>query len=185
MHLPAIFTGHSLPRIFRNYFLKDTANKATELSDFSVCTTWLIVGQRYYLLDVFRERLTYPDLKRAVMRLNDRYGPKVIVIEDKASGTSLIQDLRNSGLAKVKEYLPVSGTDKVMRLHAQTALIENGKVLFPREASWLADYLHELTTFPGTRHDDQVDSTTQVLDFINSEFGEQFRRMEVWVKLGE
>jgi predicted phage terminase large subunit-like protein len=172
----------SYPFILQSW---DTANKSTELSDYSVCTTWLVVGDHYYLLDVFRQRLNYPDLKRAVMKLNDKYNPKVIVIEDKASGTSLIQDLRASGLSKVKEYAPLSGMDKVMRLHAQTALIENGHALFPRQAVWLADYIHELTTFPGTKHDDQVDSTTQALDYLNSEMGALFRRLEIWAKLGE
>lgn len=85
----------------------------------------------------------------------------------------------------MKEYAPLSGMDKVMRLHAQTAIIESGQVLFPRQAVWLADYIHELTTFPGTKHDDQVDSTTQALDFINSEISEQFRVFEMWAKLGE
>src|SRR5256885_1638815 len=76
-----------------------------------------------------------------------------------------------------------SRPDKIMRLHAQTALFENGRVLMPSRAPWLADYVTELTSFPGTRHDDQVDSTTQVLDhlrlkksmYISPEFVERSR----------
>jgi predicted phage terminase large subunit-like protein len=57
-------------------------------------------------------------------------------------------------------------TDKVLRLYAQTALFENGRVLLPRSAPWLAEYTRELTAFPGARYDDQVDSTTQALQYL-------------------
>ena len=72
-----------------------------------------------------------------------------------------IQDLIDAGLSRVTRYKPDG--DKIMRLHAQTATIENGFVRLPETAHWLADYLHELTMFPAGRHDDQVDSTTQAL----------------------
>jgi predicted phage terminase large subunit-like protein len=146
----------------------DTANKATELSDYSVCTTWGTHENRYYLLDVFRRRLDYPDLKRKVRELAKRDRPNKILIEDKASGTQLIQDLKADGVYAVTSYQPPAGTDKIMRLHAQTAVFENGQVLLPRRASWLADYVNELTSFPGSRHDDQVDSTTQALDHFSA-----------------
>ena len=144
----------------------DTANKATELSDYSVCTTWGVYENRYYLLDVFRQRLNYPDLKRKLRELAWRDRPNKILIEDKASGTQLIQDLKADGVHAVTAYQPPTGTDKIMRLHAQTALFENGRVLLPSRAPWLADYVTELTSFPGSRYDDQVDSTTQALDHL-------------------
>jgi predicted phage terminase large subunit-like protein len=65
--------------------------------------------------------------------------------------------------AAVTPYSPPPGTDKIMRLYAQTAMFENGRVLIPRRAPWLADYINELTSFPGSKHDDQVDATTQAL----------------------
>jgi predicted phage terminase large subunit-like protein len=102
------------------------------------------------------------------------------VIEDKASGTQLIQDLRFEGLLGITEYKPPPGTDKIMRMHAQTAMFENGLVFLPRMASWLSDYVHELTGFPGTRHDDQVDSTTQFLDYIRGDHA-----LEEWIRLGQ
>ena len=68
------------------------------------------------------------------------------------------------GLYAVTRYQPQS--DKIMRMHAQTAMIENGFVHLPKEAAWLAEYLHELTAFPKGRHDDQVDSTAQMLDWF-------------------
>jgi predicted phage terminase large subunit-like protein len=145
----------------------DTANKSGELNDFSVCTTWGYRDKHYYLLDVFRARLNYPDLKRKVVQLAELHDPRVIAIEDKASGTQLIQDLQSDGHYRVKPYSPLPGTDKVMRLYSQTAKFENGRVLLPSRAPWLKDYLHELTMFPGVKFDDQVDSTTQALDHMS------------------
>ncbi|MGD0421081.1 MAG: phage terminase large subunit [Xanthobacteraceae bacterium] len=158
----------------------DTANKATEISDYSVCTTWGVDGKNYYLLHVFRQKLNYPDLKRAVLAEAARHNAGTILIEDKASGTQLIQDLKSEFVNGVTEYKPPSGSDKVMRLHAQAAMFENGRVFLPRTAPWLADYIHELTSFPGPQYNDQVDSTTQFLDYIRSDDS-----LEVWIKLGQ
>ena len=133
----------------------DTANKATELSDFSVCTTWGIKGKRLYLLSVLRKRLEYPDLKRAVREQQSLFQAKVVLIEDKASGTQLIQELVVEGCYAVTRYKPEC--DKIMRLHAQTAFIENGLVYLPEAAPWVAEYLHEMTVFPKGKHDDQVE----------------------------
>jgi predicted phage terminase large subunit-like protein len=143
----------------------DTANKAGELNDFSVCTTWGEKDKHYYLLHVYRKRLAYPDLKRAVKDQAQIHRPSAIVIEDKASGTQLIQELTQEGLSGITRYEPPA-CDKIMRLHGQTAVFENGLVLIPKEAHWLQDYLQELTTFPGSKHDDQVDSTTQALAWM-------------------
>src|SRR6516165_7744857 len=82
----------------------------------------------------------------------------------KASGTQLIQELMAEGLYAVTRYQPQS--DKVMRMHAQTAMIENGFVHLPSGAPRLAQYLHEMTTFHNGRHDDQVDSTAHMLDWF-------------------
>jgi predicted phage terminase large subunit-like protein len=139
----------------------DTANKPSELADYSVCTTWGVKGPNFYLLNVLRKKLDFPDLKRAVRQQSDLFNPTVILIEDKASGTQLIQDLIDAGLSRVTRYKPDG--DKIMRLHAQTATIENGFVYLPETVHWPADYLHELTLFPAGRYDDQVDSTAQAL----------------------
>jgi predicted phage terminase large subunit-like protein len=118
------YTSSELPQSFDRIVQSwDTANKATELSDFSVCTSWGIRGKELYLIDVFRKRLEYPELKRAVREQYERFRPSVVLIEDKASGTQLIQELTREGLYAVTRYKPRS--DKVMRMHAQTAMIEN------------------------------------------------------------
>ena len=93
---------------------------------------------------------------------------RVVLIEDKASGTQLIQELIADGCHGVTRYQPTS--DKIMRLHAQTAMIENGFVHIPETAPWLAEYLHEMTVFPNGKHDDQVDSTAQFLDWFKTPF---------------
>jgi predicted phage terminase large subunit-like protein len=156
----------------------DTANKSGELNDFSVCTTWGVIDKQFYLLDVLRKRLNFADLKREVFRQAERYSPDGILVEDKASGTQLIQDLQDDGRLHVRPYSPPTGADKIMRLHAQTDLFENGRVFLPKHAFWLPEYIAELTGFPGTRHDDQVDSTTQALDYLRNN-GDVF----IWARL--
>jgi len=142
----------------------DTANKATELSDHSVCTTWGTKGKQLYLLNVFRKRLQYPDLKRAVRDQAAAFDARTILIEDRASGTQLIQDLIADGVHGVTRYQPK--LDKAQRMSTVTSTIENGFVYLPESAHWRAEYLHELVTFPKGRFDDQADSTSQALDWF-------------------
>jgi predicted phage terminase large subunit-like protein len=130
-------------RIVQNW---DIFNKASELSDFSVCTSWRIKGKDLYPLRVLRQRMEYPELKRAVREQREPFEANVVLIEDKASGTQLIQELTREGLYAVTRYQPQS--DKIMRMHAQTAMIENGFAHRPKEAAWLAEYLRELTASP-------------------------------------
>jgi predicted phage terminase large subunit-like protein len=132
----------------------DSAAKATELNDFSVCTTWGIRDERLFLLGVFRRRLEYPALKRAVREQQHLFQASIVPIEDTASGSQLIQDLVAEGCHGVTRYQPT--TDKIVRLHAQTALMENGFVYILETAPWLAEHLHELTVFPKGKHDDQL-----------------------------
>jgi predicted phage terminase large subunit-like protein len=167
----------SFDRIVQSW---DTANKATELSDFSVCTTWGIKGKNLYLLGLLRQRLEYPALKRAVREQQNLFNASVVLIEDKASGTQLIQELIVDGCRGVTKYKPEG--DKIMRLHAQITAIENGFVFVPEAAPWLAAYLHEMTVFPKGKHDDQVDSTAQFLDWFKKPYPGQgifeYYRME-------
>lgn len=175
------YEPHELPTSFARIVQSwDTANKAGELNDYSVCTTWGVNLKQYYLLDVFREKLTFPDLKRAALAQQERFKRCTIVIEDKASGTQLIQELQSERIFGVKLYKPPAGADKVMRLHAQTTGFENGLVYLPKKAPWLNEYINELTSFPGSKYDDQVDSTTQALDYLRN--GDS--SLEIWAKLG-
>jgi predicted phage terminase large subunit-like protein len=157
-----------LPKQFDQIFQSwDTANKDTELSDFSVCTTWGLKERHLFLLDVYRHKLEFPALKRAVRDLAALHRAKIVLIEDKASGSSLIQELRAEQFSLVRAAPAMDG-DKVMRLRAQTAKIEGGFVLFPKKAHWLEAYLSELISFPNSKYDDQVDSTVFALAWSTS-----------------
>lgn len=146
----------------------DTAYKADQLNDPSVCTVWQLGrgAPGYYLRDQFRDRLEYPALRQKVIDLAERDRPTAILIEDKASGQSLIQDLRNSTRLPIIPIEPVG--DKVTRMYAVTAMLEAGLVWLPARAPWVLDYEIEMTTFPLAPHDDRVDSTSQFLAWVRT-----------------
>jgi predicted phage terminase large subunit-like protein len=112
----------------------DTANKTGELNDYSVCTTWGYYDVYFYLLDVFRKRLNYPDLKRAVVDQWRLDNPNRVLIEDKSSGIPLIQELRADGIFGIESYKPTPGSDKYLRRRAQSIKFESGKGFLPSEA---------------------------------------------------
>jgi predicted phage terminase large subunit-like protein len=119
------------------------------------------------LLDVFRQKLEFPALRRMILELAELHHAHIVLIEDKASGTSLIQDLRAASFSKVQAAPALDG-NKVMRLRLQTAKIEGGFVRFPKKAPWLDEYLRELTSFPNSKYDDQVDSTVFALAWVSA-----------------
>jgi predicted phage terminase large subunit-like protein len=161
------YTANDLPAKFEMIFQSwDTANKPTELSDYSVASTWGVKTKHLYLLHVYRKRVGYPELKRAVRDQAEAFSPQMILIEDKASGTQLIQELVDEGMHAIKKYEPTM--DKIMRMHSVTSAIENGFVHLPDKAAWLGEFLHELTTFPKGKNDDQADSTSQALDWFKN-----------------
>jgi predicted phage terminase large subunit-like protein len=143
----------------------DTAMSAGELCDYSACVVLQMRKENAYLLDVLRERLEYPDLRRKVIEVHRRWRPVTgsyaLLIENKGSGMSLIQDLRREGI-RVIEVKPEG--DKIMRMNAHTAKIEAGYVHIPRRAPWLDDLRKEIMAFPVGKYDDQVDALSQALD---------------------
>jgi predicted phage terminase large subunit-like protein len=141
----------------------DTAYKDKQINDPSVCTTWLQAGSLYYLLESFVIRGDYPTVKRAVQSKFDQFRPQAVLIEDKASGQSLIQELRQTNVPVIA-INPVG--DKVTRLNSVSTMFEAGQVFLPESAAWSADYEHELLSFPLAAHDDQVDSTSQALEWL-------------------
>jgi predicted phage terminase large subunit-like protein len=144
----------------------DCASKASQLADYSVCTTWGVrAGGDLYLIHVLRVRLEYPELKRKVRLMAEQHRAGTVVIEDTSAGTQLIQELAREGFARIEAIKATK--DKAMRMAAQTPRIEAGKVFLPEAAAWLPDYQHEVAMFPKGRHDDQVDSTAQALAFIS------------------
>jgi predicted phage terminase large subunit-like protein len=142
----------------------DTAFKKGEENDFSVCTTWSVASDGYYLLHLWRERVEFPELKRVVSSLAEQWKPNAILVEDKASGQSLIQELK---LSTALPLIPVKvDSDKQTRAQAVTPLIEAGKVFLPESAPWRSDYIEEMACFPNGVHDDVVDATTQALNYF-------------------
>jgi predicted phage terminase large subunit-like protein len=135
----------------------DTALKAGAHDDYSVCTTWLVKGDRFYLYDVVREKLEHHALYTHSIELANAQGADHVLIEDKGSGTSLFQDLQEARTGVYPIPIEPEG-DKVTRIATVTPLLENGQVFLPKEAPWLADFVNELMAFPHSKHDDQVDS---------------------------
>jgi len=144
----------------------DTALKGDPSCDHSCCTTWLLHEGKHHLIDVFRDQLDFPELRRKALELHAKFNPEAILIEAMGSGLSLAQELRSG-----PHFLPVierkPDKDKIVRLAAVAPLFEAGMVWLPPSASWLIDYEKELLGFPSSKYDDQVDSTSQYLNWSN------------------
>ncbi len=154
------------PQIGRIVQSWDTAIKAGKSNDFSVCTSWKECERGYFLLDVVCMRLEYPELKRTSIALAEKWSPDVILIEDKASGQSLLQDLKRETKLPCVAVRPVG--DKISRFAAVTAMIEAGRVFIPNRSAWLADFEMQILSFPNAAHDDMVDSMTQFLSWARA-----------------
>ncbi|MFN3890736.1 MAG: phage terminase large subunit [Beijerinckiaceae bacterium] len=147
----------------------DVATKTTEKHDWTVMTHWAVTRDNtYYLLDVVRVRLEFPDLLRlAESRLaSDR--PNYVLVEDAGNGASLIQVLSKNLRVTVVAIRP--DRDKLTRLVRVSPVLERGGVVLPESAPWTEAYIQELTSFPNGRFDDQVDSTTQALNWADEKF---------------
>lgn len=142
----------------------DTAVKTTVRSDWSVGITATHYRGRFYVLDVFRKRVEFSELLAAIRSSCVKYRVDRLLIEDAASGQQLIQQLRREPHPGVPLPIPISPAgDKLMRFEAQASAIEAGQIVLPRTAPWLAEFVSEVTRFPGTRHDDQADALAQML----------------------
>lgn len=146
----------------------DTAATSAPTSDWSVGMTWGYRRGGWYLVDLFRGRLDYPELKRMVKHLRHVWKPDHILIESASTGLPLVQELRNERFYEV--IRSTSSEDKVARLIAQTAELQAGKFLLPEEAPWLDALTSELRAFPLGRHDDQVDALAQFVGYQKLRF---------------
>jgi predicted phage terminase large subunit-like protein len=142
----------------------DTAFKTGAENDFSACTTWGVTDNDYYLLWFWHGRVEFPELKNRMRWLAEEWRPTQILVEDKASGQSLIQELRHASALPI---IPIKvDKDKLARAEAITLIIEAGRVFLPESAPWLIGYIDEMAAFPNGAHDDAVDSTTQALNYL-------------------
>ncbi len=150
----------------------DTAQKPDQLNDPSVCSVWNLgrAVPDYYLREVWRNQVDYPTLKRKVLNFAERDKPAAILIEDKSSGQSLIQDLRNSTTLPIIAIEPLG--DKTFRANEVSAMVEAGLMRLPERAPWLIDFEGEFFGFPLSTNDDQVDSVTQFLKWVRNWSGQ-------------
>jgi predicted phage terminase large subunit-like protein len=156
----------------------DTAITIEETSAWSVCTTWGVSGKFFALLDVYRQRLTYPDLLKAVKTQYAKYKPRLVIVEQASSGIPLIQQLRQEGNNWVAGIKP-KGSKQERAMH-QAPKIEAERVLIPSRASWADTFLSEIAAFPAGRSD-QVDAMTQFLyAFDVGQNHEAFRELKYW-----
>jgi predicted phage terminase large subunit-like protein len=144
----------------------DCAYEVGPHNSYSVCQTWGLHDNGFYLLNQFREKLEYPDLVRAVQEQANQYNPDQILIEYQASGRSLVQDLLN------KTRLPIhaqktNNQSKETNAMLVTAVVESGKVFLPKSADWINDFLHELSMFPSGKYSDQVDALSQAISILS------------------
>ena len=135
--------------------------KADQRNDFSVCTTWLKSDGNHYLIDLVRHRCEYPALIQLLLNQYHLYSPDAVLIEDKGTGTALIQDLRYYHQVYPIAIRPEG--DKETRLSAASLTMEQGNVYFPKRAPWLLELVDELLRFPQAQFDDQADSVSQYL----------------------
>lgn len=141
----------------------DTAFQAKKTADYSAATVWGDAPAGYFLLDAWRGRVEFPELKRRVVSLAERFRPHSVLIEDAASGQSLAQELQAGTRLSI---LPIKVTgDKIARAAAVSPIVESGRVYLPNGVGWLDDFLTEVSTFPLSKHDDFVDTLTQFLNW--------------------
>lgn len=141
----------------------DTAFKANQHNDPSCILEWHVTPSLYYLANVYVGRWEYPELKRKLLSVQQEVNADAILIEDKASGQSLIQELRLTSLPIIAIE---PDADKETRARTTAAMVEASKVALPNLASWLHEFETEITTFPFSKHDDRVDAMSQFLRWM-------------------
>ena len=140
----------------------DTAFKVGTRNDFNVCATWSESSLGYHVRNVYRERLQYPDLKEAVKQQYAMFKPDMVGIEDKASGQSLIQDLRRE--TKIPIIAIPAEDDKFTRATRVSGHVQAGRCYLPLDAPWVTDFVDEHANFPNGTYDDQVDTTSMAIN---------------------
>jgi predicted phage terminase large subunit-like protein len=146
----------------------DTAFETKNNSDYSACTTWGVFyneeendSPQLILLDAFKDRMAFPELKAVALKHWKEWEPDAFIVEKKAAGAPLIQELRATGIP-VQEFSPSRGNDKMVRVNAVADLFSSGKVWAP-DTRWAREVIEEIAAFPVGEHDDYVDTTTQAL----------------------
>lgn len=139
----------------------DTAFSLKTTADYSVMLVMGRIDRGFVILDLIRERYAYPQLRKVTEELAARWKPTAVLVEEKASGQSLVQSLQQETTLPV---VPVKvDADKISRANTVTPTWEAHRVFAPIGAPWLQDFEEELYAFPKAPHDDQVDALVQAL----------------------
>jgi predicted phage terminase large subunit-like protein len=147
----------------------DPASTEEEYSSWTVCTTWGVRKRNLYLLDVFRKRLQFYQLKPTLLNLRDRFGAEMVILETSGIGLNF-GNLITAEDPHWQSWLAPSSPrqDKLTRAISQTPLFEQKRIFLPRQADWLETFESEIAEFPTSKFDDQVDSTVQFLNALRS-----------------
>jgi predicted phage terminase large subunit-like protein len=148
----------------------DTASKDNPHSDWSVCITALVRGNEVYILNVMRAKLEIYALRDRAINLAREWHPQILLIEDQASGTQLIQILRE--MKPLGVPMPIARhpeMDKMSRAMGASSMVEAGQLHLPAYAPWLAEFKSEILAFPSARYDDQVDALSQLLGWVQQQ----------------
>ena len=148
----------------------DTAFEKNTRADYSACTTWGVFSHpdqhgtlktNIILLDAFKRRMEFPELKQKAFEMWKEWNPDTLIVEKKAAGAPLIYELRMMGIP-LSEYTPSKGNDKIARVNAISDLFASGVVWCP-ETRWADEVMEEMAAFPNGDNDDLVDSASQAL----------------------
>ena len=166
------WTASSLPPEFDHTLMSwDMTFKDSKKSDYVVGQVWGKKGPNFYLLDQVRGQWDFVKTKEMVRVLAQKW-PRVVrkLVEDKANGSAVISELKST----VSGFVPITPTEsKEARASSVTPYFEAGNVFIPEDcaAPWVPHYVSELLEFPAGSHDDQVDSTTQALNYFRNGSG--------------
>jgi predicted phage terminase large subunit-like protein len=148
----------------------DTAFEKHNRADYSACTTWGVFKKEndkgeyipnIILLDAFKDRMEFPDLKKKAFELWKEHNPDTLIVEKRAAGAPLVYELRKMGIP-LSEYTPYKGQDKIARVNSIADLFASGVVWRP-DTRWADEVVEEMASFPAGDHDDLVDSSSQAL----------------------
>jgi len=164
---PEFWKKDEIPEV--DYIIQsyDTAFSKKESADYSAITTWGVFrseetgADNIILMDACRGRWNFPELKEKALEENEYWQPDMMIVEAKASGLPLTDELRRAGIP-IMNYTPSKGRDKVTRMHTVAPLFEAGMVWAP-EKHFADEVIDECMAFPNGEHDDYVDSMTMAL----------------------
>lgn len=143
----------------------DCASGIGTENDFTAVAIFIIYSNKFYLCNMYHLKLSYPDLKKEIINIINKYQPQTILIEDKSNGTSMIQDLQQ----QYNQIIAIKPTkSKEYRVNDILTTIESGNFIIAEKQNWNEEFEIELLAFPNHKHDDQVDAVSQAINWYNS-----------------